>query len=583
MWRSLVAVRASLFRASRSVIRCSDVPLSGSAAQLQPSVVVPGSCFFRNPRYFSQRYSSSFDSEPSIEDLNSISVVSVNFGEGGDAQLESCVGNEEVHEFDGESVGADVGNSDLLGENVVVSDGIREEVESYGVNVEQLESVLSLLQSTLDGSFESSLEEMRLTLHEDFVLKVIETPHILGENLIRFFRWAVNSHPEFEVSTPVVDVLVRVVCADLRQRAAYSLWELIKEIGGQQNSLLNAEILNQLIAFFSKLGKGKAALEVLDSFEVLGCVPNAESYYFTVEALCRRSSYDLAWPVCEKMLDSGSLPESNRVGKIISLFCRGNKAKNAHSVYLLAKEKHLNLPQCSMNILIYSLCRDDETVKLALEMLNDFSTGERKRAIKPYMAVIRSLCRIKDTSKAKTLLQKMIAEGPPPGNAAFNDVISGYSKAGDLGEAMELIKLMESRGLKPDVYSYTVVISGYANGGQMKEAYEVLDEAKKKHAKLCRVTYHTLIRSHCKLEEYDSALKLLSEMKDFGLQPNADEYNKLIQSLCLKALDWRTSERLFEEMKENGLHLNGHTKGLIRAVRELEEEELTTEELSIAT
>ena len=147
---------------------------------------------------------------------------------------------------------------------------------------------------------------------------------------------------------------------------------------------------------------------------------------------------------------------------------------------------------------------------------------------------------------------------------------------------MELIKLMESRGLKPDVYSYTVVISGYANGGQMKEAYEVLDEAKKKYAKLCPVTYHTLIRSHCKLEEYDLALKLLSEMRDFGVQPNADEYNKLIQSLCLKALDWRTAERLFEEMKANDLHLNGITRGLIRAVRELEEEELRTEELSIA-
>lgn len=579
-----MAVRASLLRASRSVTRYSDLPLSDSVAQLQQSstsVVVPGSCFFRNPRYFSQHYSNSSDSEPSIEDFESVSAESVKFGESGDEQLESCVANEEVHEFDGASLGVE-GNSDLLVENAVVSDGIEEEVEIYEVNVEQLESVLSLIQSTVDGSFESSLDEMRLTLHEDFVLKVFETPHILGENLIRFFRWAVNSHPEFKVTTPVVDVLVRLVCGDLRQRDAYSLWELIKEISGKQNGLLNAEILNQLIAFFSKLGKGKAALEVLDSFEVLGCVPNAESYYFTVEALCRRSSYDWAWPVCKKMLDAGIMPESDRVGKIISWFCKGNKAKDAHSVYLLTKEKHLNLPQSSMNFLISSLCRDDETVELALEMLNDFSAGERKHAIKPFMVVIRSLCRIKNTSKAKTLLLKMIAEGPPPGNAAFNAVINGYSKAGDLEEAMELIKLMESRGLKPDVYSYTVVISGYANGGQMKEAYEVLDEAKKKYAKLCPVTYHTLIRSHCKLEEYDLALKLLSEMRDFGVQPNADEYNKLIQSLCLKALDWRTAERLFEEMKANDLHLNGITRGLIRAVRELEEEELRTEELSIA-
>ncbi|KAG6607137.1 pentatricopeptide repeat-containing protein At3g02650, mitochondrial [Cucurbita moschata] len=577
MWRSLVAVRASLLRASRSVTRYSDVPLSDSVAQLRhssTSIAVPGSCFFRSSRYFSQHYSSSSDSESS-ENFESVSAETVEIGEGGDTLIENYVTSEEVHEFDGESVGIE-GNSDLLEENIVVSAGNGEEGEVNEVNVEQLESVLSLIQSTVDGSFESSLDEMGLKLHEDFILKVFETPHILGENLIRFFRWAVNSDPEFEVTTRVVDVLVHLVCSDLRQRNAYSLWGLIKEIGEKQNGLLNAEILNQLIAFFSKLGKGKAALEVLDSFESLGCVPNAESYFFTVEALCRRLSYDWAWPICKKMLDAGSLPESNRVGKIISWFCKGNKAKDAHSVYLLAKEKRLNLPQSSVNFLISSLCRDDDTVELALEMLNDFTKEERKHAIKPYMVVIRSLCRNKNASKARTLLLKMIAEGPPPGNAAFNTVINGYSKAGDLEEAMELIKLMESRGLKPDVYSYTVVISGYANGGQMKEAYKVLGEAKKKHTKLCAVTYHTLIRSHCKLEEYDAALKLLSEMKDFGVQPNADEYNKLIQSLCLKALDWRTATKLLEEMEANGLHLNGITRGLIRAVQDLEEEELST-------
>ncbi|KAF3947415.1 hypothetical protein CMV_026447 [Castanea mollissima] len=218
--------------------------------------------------------------------------------------------------------------------------------------------------------------------------------------------------------------------------------------------------------------------------------------------------------------------------------------------------------------------REDETVKLALEMLDDFSGEAQKYAIKPFSTILHGLCRMKDVNGAKQLLSKMIAEGPPPGNAAFNSVISGYSKAGDLGEAIQIKKLMESRGLKPDAYTYTVIMSGYANDGQMEEACKLLSEAKKKHSKLTTVTYHTLIRGYCKLEEFDKALKLLAEMKDFGVQPNVDEYNKLIQSLFLKALDWETAEKLLEEMKEKGLHLNGITKGLIRAVKEMEEEEL---------
>jgi pentatricopeptide repeat protein len=496
----------------------------------------------------------------------------------GDVQLDSFASGDDVFgdsersgdaQWDSFATGGE--NDDAQIDTSASGDG---EGEVYEIDVAQLESLLSLLQSSVDGSLESSLDVMGLTLHEEFVVKVLETPLVLGENLIRFFKWGMKEKPEFKVTTRVVYALTHAICSDLKRKDAYALWDLIKEIGERENGVLNAEILNELIALLSKLGKGKAALEVFNEFGDFGCVPNFNTYYFTIEALCRRSVFDWAWSVCEKMLDAGSLPENEKVGKIISWFCKGRKAKDAHSVYVLAKEKNQYPPRSSVSFLISSLCRKDENVKLALEMLDEFSGEARKYAIKPFSTVIHGLCRMRDVDGAKQLLSKMIAEGPPPGNAVFNLVINGYSKAGDLGEAMQIKKLMETRGLKPDVYTYTVILSGYANGGQMEEACKVFSEAKKNHSKLSPVTYHTLIRGYCKLEEFDKALKLLSEMKDFGVQPNVDEYNKLIQSLCLKALDWETAEKLLEEMKENGLCLNGITRGLVRAVKEIEEEEL---------
>ncbi|KAK6911790.1 Pentatricopeptide repeat [Dillenia turbinata] len=184
------------------------------------------------------------------------------------------------------------------------------------------------------------------------------------------------------------------------------------------------------------------------------------------------------------------------------------------------------------------MCRDDKTVKLAVELLNDFLEDARKYAIKAFSAVIQDLCRIKDVDEAKKLLYKMI----------------------------------DRRGLKPDLYTYTIIMSSYAKRGQMDEAIKVLSEAKEKHSKLSPVTYHVLIRGYCKLEEFDKALNLLSEMKDYGVKPNKDEYNKLVQSLYLGALDWKTAKKLLEEIKDNGLYMNGITCGLIWAVKELEEE-----------
>jgi pentatricopeptide repeat protein len=88
----------------------------------------------------------------------------------------------------------------------------------------------------------------------------------------------------------------------------------------------------------------------------------------------------------------------------------------------------------------------------------------------------------------------------------------------------------------------------------MEEARKILEEAKKNHLKLSPVMYHTIIRGYVKLEQFDEALELLTEMEDFGVRASADEDEKLIQSLCLKALDWERAEKLEEEMKEKGIH-----------------------------
>ncbi|XP_022754293.1 pentatricopeptide repeat-containing protein At3g02650, mitochondrial isoform X1 [Durio zibethinus] len=557
MWRSIAA------RSRQVVARefCATQINQVLSETQKPFHSFPKTSLSRIHRFFSH-----FSANPSDDS-------SLGFSENGDSQLDSfSIGIEtnamevpSFEGFDGEETQID---SFVPGG---AKNDMEEETQVNEIDCNKLENVLSLLQSRVDGSLESSLDAMALDLHEDFVVKVLETPFILGENLIRFFKWVMEK-PGCRVTTSVVDSLVKVICSDLRKKNAYNLWDLVKEIGEKENEVLTVDVLNELIALFSKLGKGKAAMEVFDKFGDFGCVPNEETYYFTIEALCRRSFYDWAWSVCEKMLDRESLPDGEQVGKIISWFCKGGKAKDAHTVYLLAEEKNKQLPQSSVNFLIISLCKKDETVKLALEMLDGFSGEARKYAIKLFSSVVHGLCRMKNVDEAKTLLLKMIAQGPPPGNAVFNSVIHGYSKGGDMDKAKEMIKLMEERGLKPDVYTYTVVMSGYANGGQMDQALEMLLEAKEKHTKLSPVTYHTLIRGYCKIEEFDKALKLLAEMKDFGVQPNVDEYNKLIQSLCLKALDWQTAEKLLNEMKENGLYLPGITRGLIQAVKELEAE-----------
>lgn len=461
--------------------------------------------------------------------------------------------------------------------------------EARGVDEDELNRVVSVLKSG-GGEFDGSLDEMNLSLSKEFVIRVLESGDVSGESLVGFLKWVVNekNREVFSVTSRCLEVLVKAVCGELKKTGAYKLWDLVKEIGEKEDGVVTTKMLNALISLFSRLGKGMAGYEVFSKFEDLSCVTNADTYYYTIEALCRRSIYDHVGLVCEKMLSEGKLPEVGRVGSIIGFLCKGGMVKEAHSVYLLAKEKKIYPPQAAVNFLITSLCdrkkNDIDDIILALEMLDDFTDGEkRKYAVKQYTCVIQACCRINDTYMATSLLEKMIDAGPPPGNTVYNTIINALCKSGDMPEAIRIMRMMEDRGLKPDVFAYTVIMSGYAKGGEMEEAAKILAEAKKNHCKLTPVTYHTMIRGYCKLERFGKAIQLLEEMEDYGVQPKADEYNKLIQSLCLKAADWGMAQKLMEEMTKKGLHLNGITKSLIRAVQELEEETKVTKEASVET
>ncbi|KAK4352630.1 hypothetical protein RND71_028148 [Anisodus tanguticus] len=580
MWRPAVLARRAFvnrvvanqsFHGLHNHVSTNQTLAPVSSFRYYSNWVSSKSCLRQTTRLFSSNPSSV--SEESIENDNKDTVFSVSF--------ESDEGSSV---FDGIEDNLPADNGSDFGDNKVVMEDDEKEEEVKELDLEKLESVLSLLQSSgvIDGSIESNLEEIRLNLNEEFVVRVLETPYIPGENLISFFKWVLKK-PEFSVTNRAVELLVTAIC--IEGRNVYALWDLVKEIGEKEKGILSAEILNDMIGLLSRLGKGKAAFEIFNKFGELGCAPNADTYYFTIEALSRRSIYDWASTVCEKMLNADMLPKgAEKVGKIVSFLCKGSKTKDAHLVYLSAKEKNINLPVSSIKFLISYLCRKDESVKLAIDMLDEFPEKEWKHAIKSFSYVINGLCRVKEVTgenieEAKNLLVKMIDAGPPPGNAVFNTVINALSKKGEMGEARKLLKVMEGRGLKPDVYTYSVIMSGYTKGGEMEEARKILDEAKKKHSKLSPVTYHTIIRGYCKLEQYEKALELLGEMEEYGVQPNADEYNKFIQSLCLKALDWTTAEKLLEDMKENGMHLNAITKGLVRAVKELEQEEVGTNEV----
>ncbi|KAM3334348.1 hypothetical protein ACQJBY_029020 [Aegilops geniculata] len=439
---------------------------------------------------------------------------------------------------------------------------------------EEVARVRAVVESTPEDQIPTAIADMVVDFTEPLLAAILlSAENCSGKKLLLLFKSAGKNNPDVK-SLANLDIVASKVAesAEIDKMDAYMLWDLAKEMGSVPGSL-STPLLNKVLAMFWKLEKSKAALEVIDKFSEFYCTPDGDSYYLAIQAAGKKSMVGAAWGVCEKMISSGCFPDGEKAGEIVTFFCKGKKVKEAHSVYLAAKEKKVQIPTSSLDFLVGALAKNDETVCMALELLEEYKGESLKNAGKSFAAVIRSLCRMKNVKDAKKLLMRMVNLGPAPGSAVFNFVITGLSKEGEMEDAKDMIRVMESRGLRPDVYTYSVIMSGYAKGGMIDEAHSLLREAKKIYRKLNRVSYHILIRGYCKMEEFEKALECLKEMKQDGVQPNVDEYNKLIQSLCLKAMDWRTAEKLLEEMEGSGLYLKGITRSLIAAVKELEMEE----------
>ncbi|PNX93991.1 pentatricopeptide repeat-containing protein [Trifolium pratense] len=405
--------------------------------------------------------------------------------------------------------------------------------------------------------------------------KLIETRKVSPHNLIHFIKWAwqrSNNNKDL-ITTPVLESLVSAICdgsmdtydVHLRKNNILFLWDLLKHIGHCHTGLLNTRILNQLLHSFGFMfDQGKTALEVFHKFEVFQCVPNQDTYTFTLQALLstRLDMPHQAASICQKMLlhPETLLPDDGELlGNILSWFSRNNMTEEAYALYLAANEKRKTNPNWSpqLNMLlpldmIRVLCSKKETVHLAFEMLNDIPkelADEEDLFLKQRlcMHVAEALCGFKELEAAKQLILKPIADSQHPSMYVVTTIITAYVKAGEIRQVLEMVKLLESIGF--DICEPLMFGFGRSNG--MLQIRKILEEARKKDYKLITaLLYHTLIVGCCRLQKFDDALKFLTQMKDFGVSHiNLDEYHKLFHSLCLKAMDRKMAIEQLEEME----------------------------------
>lgn len=148
-----------------------------------------------------------------------------------DTILGDNIGAAPVESDEGSSVfngikdylAANIGSD--FGDNGVVREHDKKVEELKAVNMEKLESVSSPLQTNgiVDESRQSSLEELRLYLIKEFVVRVLEIPYIPGENCISLFKWIFKKH-EFSLTRATIGTLYAELSVKVVSDLGTSVW-----------------------------------------------------------------------------------------------------------------------------------------------------------------------------------------------------------------------------------------------------------------------------------------------------------------------------------------------------------------------
>ncbi|KAJ1391434.1 Tetratricopeptide-like helical domain superfamily [Sesbania bispinosa] len=326
---------------------------------------------------------------------------------------------------------------------------------------------------------------------------------------------------------------------------------------------------SNMIVGLCRLGRLETALEIFGQMDKIGVYPTRSALNILIGELCSMSAkegsvekvrvkntrrpYTILVPniggnsraiqpavaVFWAILNSGSLPSTFIVVKLMSELCRLGNTEEAVAVLKVAEERKLTCVEEGYSIVIKALCDH---------------------------------CRVEEASN---LFGRLLGCGLKPKLVVYSSIISMLCKFGTLKDAMGVFEIMNKNRCLPDNLTYTTLIHAHGEDKNWKVAYELLmemlglgwipqfhtynlvDNLLREHdqAELClkleRKLENQKLQKLCKGDELDAAYEKAKSMLEKGIPLSAyarDTFEHVFQK-CGKL---KIAQQLLEKTQNSG-------------------------------
>ncbi|KAL3829219.1 hypothetical protein ACJIZ3_018021 [Penstemon smallii] len=181
-----------------------------------------------------------------------------------------------------------------------------------------------------------------------------------------------------------------------------------------------------------------------------------------------------------------------------------------------------------------------------------------KSKVKPnadtYNILFFGWCRVRNPTRAMSVLEDMIQMGHTPENFTYNTAIDTFCKAGMLTEATKILEFMKTKGStlsSPTARTYSIMMIALAQNDKIEEFFKILKEMIESGCLPDVSTYKELIEGMCVAGKIEAAYKFLEEMGKTGYPPDIVTYNCFLKVLCDNK-DSDEALKLYRKMIEVG-------------------------------
>lgn len=330
---------------------------------------------------------------------------------------------------------------------------------------------------------EKKVEDLKLSVSEELVAKILRELRDLPHEALGFFTWA-SEIPYYKHGSIAYNAMARILGRD---ESIGEFWRLVKEMRCDMDIDTYVKVTRQ----FLRRKMMKDAVEL---------------YEFMMDGPYKPAIQDCGMLL--RQISLSSSPDLDLVFRVVK--------KYEDSGYSLSKVIYDGIHRS-----LTSTAKFEEAMEIMKKM--------RQEGYEPdnisYSQLVYGLCKAKRLDDACRILDEMEEGGCTPDLKTWTVLIQGYCSAGEVDGALHCLSKMISKNYAVDADLLNVLIKGLCGKKRSKSAYtlmiEMVDNAR---IRPWQATCKYLIQELLEVGKLEEALKLLSMMKNYKLPPFTEPF-----------------------------------------------------------